>query len=133
MSFSIGIFNDSFNLDLSKVSEAYYGRSSLKSSRKLDQFFESIKFRFPSLNNENEIDDMNWDINYLKSHGCIICSFGTKAESDTAFDYIVNEANKLNLVIYDPQAHCAYIGFESYKLPAKATLEYKLKKYLIVY
>lgn len=128
MSFNIGIFDDSLNFDLPKVSETYYGRSSLPPSKKLDQFFATIKARFPSLDNEDEIYDMNWDINYTKSSGRIICSFGTKAESDIAFDYVLDQAKNLNLVIYDPQGHYAFIGAESNLLPKKSTFKYKFKK-----
>ena len=47
MSFGLGVFANVEGLDLVKVSDAYYGRSSLSVSKQLEQQLKIQKINFP--------------------------------------------------------------------------------------
>lgn len=115
MSFGLGVFANVEGLDLVKVSDAYYGRSSLSVSKQLEQLVEDTKNQFPSLINL-EADDISWGMGYSKERGCVNYFFGIRPDSDIAFDFVLAKIEELNLVVYDPQGHRAFIGTEEIAL-----------------
>ncbi len=113
MSFGLGIFANNTRNDLHDISETYYGRNSLASSKQLEQLYTDTNDRFPALIDTDAVEDLSWGMDFSRDRGCITYFFGTRPDSDIAFDFVLEKVRELDLVLYDPQGHIAYAGVES--------------------